>query len=76
MPLNKMEGENKDEFVSRCIRTEIEAGKEQDQAAAICYSYAEQEFTSLSKWRKSFMANINVEDKLRDMYRMPNNTQK
>lgn len=72
MPLNKIEGENKDEFVSRCIRKEIEAGKEQDQAAAICYSVAEQEFTSLTKWRKSFMANINIEDKLRDMYRMPN----
>jgi hypothetical protein len=31
-------GESKDEFVSRCIAVEVEAGKEQDQAAAICYS--------------------------------------
>jgi len=31
-------GETKDEFVSRCIGVEINSGKEQDQAAAICYA--------------------------------------
>ena len=31
-------GETKDEFVSRCIGVEINSGKEQDQAASICYA--------------------------------------
>lgn len=31
-------GESKDEFVSRCIGVEINSGKPQDQAAAICYT--------------------------------------
>jgi hypothetical protein len=31
-------GESKDEFVSRCIGVEINAGKPEDQAAAICYA--------------------------------------
>lgn len=30
--------ENRDEFISRCISVLIDEGKEQDQAAAICYS--------------------------------------
>lgn len=30
-------GESKDEFISRCIGIEINSGKEQDQAAGICY---------------------------------------
>jgi len=36
--VNPRAGESKDEFVSRCISVEIGNGKEQDQAAAICYS--------------------------------------
>jgi hypothetical protein len=35
-------GETEDEFVSRCIGVEINAGKPEDQAAAICYT----------KWRE------------------------
>lgn len=38
------EGETKDEFVSRCIATEIDNGYPQDQAAAICYSKWEEEY--------------------------------
>jgi hypothetical protein len=38
MVVNPRAGESKDEFVSRCIAVEINAGKEQDQAAAICYT--------------------------------------
>jgi len=30
--------ESKEEFISRCIGVEIEAGKDQEQASAICYS--------------------------------------
>ena len=39
MPVNINKGESEQEFISRCMGIEIEAGKEQDQAAAICYSY-------------------------------------
>jgi hypothetical protein len=39
MPVDIISGESKDEFISRCIADEVSAGKEQDQAAAICYSY-------------------------------------
>ena len=34
-------GESDDEFISRCIPVLIGEGKEEDQAAAICYSYLE-----------------------------------
>ena len=43
MPVNIKSGESEEQFISRCIGEEVSAGKEQDQAAAICYSY----------WRKS-----------------------
>jgi hypothetical protein len=36
--VNPRAGESKDEFVSRCISVEIGNGKEQEQAAAICYT--------------------------------------
>jgi hypothetical protein len=36
MPIDKNPGESKDDFISRCMSIEIEAGKEQDQAYAIC----------------------------------------
>lgn len=39
MPVEIKKGEEKDIFISRCIGEEISAGKEQDVAAAICYSY-------------------------------------
>jgi hypothetical protein len=32
-------GETKDEYLAYCIPQEINSGKEQDVAAAICYSY-------------------------------------
>jgi hypothetical protein len=38
MVVNPRSGESQDEFISRCIRTELGSGKDQDQAAAICYS--------------------------------------
>jgi len=39
MPVNIKKGETEQEFIGRCIGEEVGAGKEQDQAAAICYSY-------------------------------------
>lgn len=38
MPISKMPGESKDEFISRCIAKEIASGKSEDQSAAICYN--------------------------------------
>jgi len=41
MPIKVKKGETQDEFISRCIGEEINAGYEQDQASAMCYSYWE-----------------------------------
>ena len=41
MPINIGQGESEQDFISRCIAEEINNGYEQDQAAAICYSYLE-----------------------------------
>jgi len=38
MPLTVHKGESKQEFISRCIAQEIRAGRQEKQAAAICYS--------------------------------------
>lgn len=48
MPVNIKKGESEQDFISRCIGEEISGGYEQDQAAAICYSY----------WRKDKMSKI------------------
>lgn len=48
MPVNVNKGETENEFISRCIAEEISGGYEQEQAAAICYSY----------WRKDKMSKI------------------
>jgi hypothetical protein len=42
--IEKVEGEDKQGYISRCIEYHIGKGYELDQAAAICYSQAEQEF--------------------------------
>lgn len=54
MPINPKSGETQDEFVSRCIGEEISSGKEQDQAAAICYSV----------WRQENMSKLSGQDKI------------
>lgn len=38
MPINKREGESKDDFISRCMSEEVSSGKEQGQSYAICIS--------------------------------------
>ncbi len=48
MPVNVKKGEREEDFISRCIAEEINSGREQSQAAAICYSY----------WRKDKMSKI------------------
>ena len=38
MPIpQRAPGESKDEYIGRCIASEVAAGKPQDQASAICY---------------------------------------
>jgi len=37
MPVKPRKNETQDEFVSRCVGEEINSGKEQAQAVAICY---------------------------------------
>lgn len=48
MPVNPKKGEREEDFISRCIAEEINAGYENPVAAAICYSY----------WRKDKMSKI------------------
>lgn len=38
MPIDRKPNETREEFMSRCIPMEIKAGKERDQAIAICAS--------------------------------------
>jgi hypothetical protein len=39
MPVKPRENETESQFMSRCVPKEIEAGHEQQQAVAICYTY-------------------------------------
>lgn len=52
MPINVRKGENESEFISRCIADEVSAGKENEVAAAICYSY----------WRKEEMKSLRTSE--------------
>ena len=55
MPININKGESEEQFISRCIGEEINSGKEQDVATAICYSY----------WDKDKMSKItNMSEKV------------
>ena len=66
MPINKREGESRDEFISRCISIEIEAGKGQEQAVAICITKADEEFASATQsvsdatWSTEAPINVNL----------------
>ena len=47
MPLPTLqEGESRNEYLKRCIPVEIEAGKEQSQAAAICNTEYERQVSN------------------------------
>jgi hypothetical protein len=48
MPIKIQPNEREEDFISRCIATEIESGYSQEQSAAICYSY----------WRRDKMSKI------------------
>jgi len=59
MPIQPKSGEREQDFISRCISTEIDAGYEQDQAAAICYSV----------WRESRMSKMTTEQRVANKIR-------
>ena len=64
MPLNPHKGESKDEYTSRCIKTEMDSGKPQDQAVAICIVKADEHFSATSSvsdatWSTEAPINVN-----------------
>ena len=66
MPIKPTAGEAKEEFVSRCISEEINAGYEDTQAAAICYSKWDRRELSKQKFgdpQKRVQAKLNFEKK-------------
>ena len=66
MPINVNKGESEQEFISRCIGEEVGAGKEQDVAAAICYSYWDKETMSKIKdTSEKVMARVAYDTKFR-----------
>lgn len=38
MPMKPRKNESKNDFIQRCVSTEVGNGREQTQAVAICYS--------------------------------------
>jgi hypothetical protein len=66
MPININKGESENEFISRCIGEEINSGKEQDVAAAICYSYWDKEkMSKITDTSEKVMARVNYDTKFR-----------
>jgi len=44
MVINPRAGENKEEYISRCIGEEIKGGMDKDQAVAVCYAKSKEHF--------------------------------
>ena len=66
MPVNVKKGEDEQTFISRCIGEEVSAGYEQDQAAAICYSYWDkQNMSKITDTKSKVMAAVNYNTKFR-----------
>lgn len=67
MPIEKRADETRDEFVSRCIKVEMDSGKPQDQALAICLTYADEYFKAATSsvtdntWSTESPINVNLE---------------
>lgn len=72
MPVNVRAGETEQEFISRCIGEEVSGGYEQEQAAAICYSYWRKDTNMstqgkvVSKLRQDAWKGINLLEGLED----------
>ena len=54
MPINPRQGETEQEYISRCIATEIDAGYDEEQAAAICYNTWENKMSKQSTEQKVY----------------------
>jgi hypothetical protein len=67
MPVDKPKpGETQDNYLSYCIAEEIKSGKEQDQAAAICYSYWDKEnMSKIKDTSAKVMAKVAYDTKFR-----------
>ena len=67
MPVDKPKpGETQDKYLSYCIPAEINAGKEQDIAAAICYSYWDKEqMSKIKDTSAKVMARVAYDTKFR-----------
>jgi hypothetical protein len=66
MPVNVKSGEDEQTFISRCIGEEIGAGYEQEQAAAICYSYWDKEnMSKIKDTSEKVMARVAYDTKFR-----------
>jgi hypothetical protein len=67
MPLDAPKpGESLEDYLNYCIPVEIQAGKEQDQAAAICIStYKKQEMTKLRTSQEKFTAKLKYSQQFR-----------
>lgn len=57
MPIHPYENEEKNQFIKRCIKTELDAGKEQDEAIAICMT-AWNDNIKKSKVKKEYFISI------------------
>jgi hypothetical protein len=66
MPVNINKGESEEQFISRCIGEEVSAGKEQDQAVAICYSYWDKDkMSKITDTKSKVMASVAYNTKFR-----------
>ena len=68
MPVpERQSGEPKDKFLSDCIAELVNAGHENDQAAAICYQQMDVQLINDKNWRKDFIQSADA--KLKQLYK-------
>lgn len=66
MPVNPKKGERQEEFISRCISEEVGAGYENEQAAAICYSYWDKDkMSKMTEMSSKVHAKVAFQEKYR-----------
>ena len=67
MPVDKPKaGESRDNYLNYCIPIEVGAGKEVDQAAAICNSYYDKDkMSKITDTASKVMASVNFNTKYR-----------
>lgn len=67
MPINPRQGETEQEYISRCIATEIDAGYDEEQAAAICYNTWENKMSKQSTEQRIANKLAKIEQKRKDI---------